>query len=103
MSDFTSNFWSLYVTGISLVGIFACLLLLVFRTIYPLFKTSTTLYSVDPTQKIIFPIIFLMMIISGVGYLLLLQEEKEIQVKKLLDDKDKFFSIKRFNSSNSWK
>jgi signal transduction histidine kinase len=34
-----------------------------------------------------------MMIISGVGFLLLLQEEKEIQVKKLLDDKDKFFSI----------
>lgn len=69
------------------------LVVLVFRTIYPLFKTSTTLYSVDPTQKIIFLIIFLMMIISGVGYLLLLQEEKEIQVKKLLDDKDKFFSI----------
>ncbi|NDP62096.1 cytochrome-c oxidase, cbb3-type subunit III [Polaromonas sp.] len=30
MSDFTSNFWSFYVTGISLVGIFACLLLLWF-------------------------------------------------------------------------
>lgn len=69
------------------------LIVLVFRAIYPLFKTSTTLYSVDPTQKIIFLIIFLMMIISGVGFLLLLQEEKEIQVKKLLDDKDKFFSI----------
>lgn len=66
---------------------------LVFRTIYPLFKTSTTLYSPDPTQKIIFLIIFLMMIISGVGYLLLLQEEKERQIKQLLDDKDKFFSI----------
>lgn len=66
---------------------------LVFRTIYPLFKTSTTLYSADPTQKIIFLIIFLMMIISGVGYLLLLQEEKELQIKQLLDDKNKFFSI----------
>ena len=30
MSDFTSNFWSVYVTGISLVGILACLLLLWF-------------------------------------------------------------------------
>lgn len=30
MSDFTSSFWSFYVTGISLVGIFACLLLLWF-------------------------------------------------------------------------
>ena len=30
MSDFTSNFWSVYVTAISLVGIFACLLLLWF-------------------------------------------------------------------------
>jgi cytochrome c oxidase cbb3-type subunit III len=30
MSDFTSNFWSVYITGISLVGIFACLLLLWF-------------------------------------------------------------------------
>ena len=30
MSDFTSNFWSVYVTGISLVGIVACLLLLWF-------------------------------------------------------------------------
>jgi cytochrome c oxidase cbb3-type subunit 3 len=30
MSDFTSNFWSMYVAGISLVGIFACLLLLWF-------------------------------------------------------------------------
>ncbi len=30
MSDFTSNFWSLYVAGISLVGIVACLLLLYF-------------------------------------------------------------------------
>lgn len=30
MSDFTSNFWSFYVAGISLVGIFACLLLLWF-------------------------------------------------------------------------
>ncbi|MFA9191964.1 HAMP domain-containing sensor histidine kinase [Flavobacterium sp. FZUC8N2.13] len=69
------------------------LAVLTFRTIYPLFKTSTTLYSIDPAQKIIFLIIFLMMIISGVGYLLLLQEEKEIQIKKLLDDKDKFFSI----------
>lgn len=69
------------------------LLVLVFRIIYPLFKTSTSLYSVDTSQKIIFLIIFLMMIISGVGYLLLLQEEKEIQIKKLLNDKDQFFSI----------
>ncbi len=30
MSDFTSNFWSLYVAGIALVGILACLLLLWF-------------------------------------------------------------------------
>ena len=30
MSDFTSSFWSYYVAGISLVGIFACLLLLWF-------------------------------------------------------------------------
>jgi len=30
MSDFTSNFWSLYVAGIVLVGIVACLLLLYF-------------------------------------------------------------------------
>ncbi|MEI8170465.1 MAG: cytochrome-c oxidase, cbb3-type subunit III [Rhodoferax sp.] len=30
MSDFTSNFWSLYVTGITLVSIVACLLLLWF-------------------------------------------------------------------------
>jgi cytochrome c oxidase cbb3-type subunit 3 len=30
MSDFTSNFWSLYVVGIALVGIVACLLLLYF-------------------------------------------------------------------------
>jgi len=30
MSDFTSNFWSFYVAGISLVGIFACLVLLWF-------------------------------------------------------------------------
>jgi cytochrome c oxidase cbb3-type subunit 3 len=30
MSDFTSNFWSVYVAGISLVGIMACLLLLWF-------------------------------------------------------------------------
>lgn len=28
MSDFTSNFWSVYVAGITLVGIFACLVLL---------------------------------------------------------------------------
>jgi len=30
MSDFTSHFWSIYVTGIALVGILACLLLLWF-------------------------------------------------------------------------
>ena len=30
MSDFTSNFWSIYVTGITLVSILACLLLLWF-------------------------------------------------------------------------
>src|SRR5476651_364379 len=30
MSDFTSNFWSLYVSGITLVSILACLLLLWF-------------------------------------------------------------------------
>lgn len=30
MSDFTSNFWSIYVTGITLVSIIACLLLLWF-------------------------------------------------------------------------
>ena len=30
MSDFTSSFWSVYVTGISVVGILACLLLLWF-------------------------------------------------------------------------
>jgi cytochrome c oxidase cbb3-type subunit 3 len=30
MSDFTSNFWSVYVAGISFVGIVACLLLLYF-------------------------------------------------------------------------
>lgn len=34
-----------------------------------------------------------MMTISGVGYLLLLQEKKENQIKKLLDDKNTFFSI----------
>jgi hypothetical protein len=28
MSDFTSNFWSVYVAGITLVGILACLILL---------------------------------------------------------------------------
>ncbi|SEQ30144.1 cytochrome-c oxidase, cbb3-type subunit III [Giesbergeria anulus] len=28
MSDFTSNFWSIFVTGITIVGIFGCLLLL---------------------------------------------------------------------------
>lgn len=66
---------------------------LIFRAIYPLFYPKTSLYAADPTQNIMFLIIFLMMIISGVGYLLLLQEEKEIQIKKLLDDKDKFFSI----------
>jgi signal transduction histidine kinase len=66
---------------------------LAFRIIYPLFKTSTSLYSTDATQKAIFLIIFLMMTISGVGYLLLLQEEKEKQVKNLLDDKNQFFSI----------
>ncbi|WP_418264557.1 sensor histidine kinase [Flavobacterium faecale] len=69
------------------------LVVLIFRMFYPLFKTSTTLYSIDATQKIIFLIIFMMMMISGVGYLLLLQEEKELQIKKLLEDKDKFFSI----------
>jgi len=30
MSDFTSNFWSVYVAGITLAGIFGCLLLLWF-------------------------------------------------------------------------
>lgn len=69
------------------------LLVLIFRTLYPLLKTSTSLYSVDTSQKIIFLITFIMMIIGGVGYLLLLQEEKEIQIKKLLNDKDQFFSI----------
>ena len=28
MSDFTSNFWSVYVSGITLVGIIACVILL---------------------------------------------------------------------------
>ena len=69
------------------------LLVIIFRIIYPLFNTTTSLYSVDATQKIIFLIIFIMMNISGVGYLLLLQEEKERQVKKLLDDQNQFFSI----------
>jgi cytochrome c oxidase cbb3-type subunit 3 len=32
MSDFTSTFWSVYVAGIALVGIFACLLLLWFSS-----------------------------------------------------------------------
>ncbi|WP_338646625.1 HAMP domain-containing sensor histidine kinase [Flavobacterium sp. KS-LB2] len=41
----------------------------------------------------VFLITFLVLISSGVGYLLLLQEEKEIQIKKLLSDKDAFFSI----------
>lgn len=72
---------------------FILLIAVIFRIIYPFFKTSTSLYSVDPAQQIIFLIIFLMMIISGVGYLLLLQEEKELQVKKLLEDKNRFFSI----------
>ena len=69
------------------------LIVLIFRIIYPLFNTSTSLYSLDVTQKIVFLIIFIMMNISGVGYLLLLQEEKETQVKKLLDDQNQFFSI----------
>ncbi|MDR2334665.1 MAG: cytochrome-c oxidase, cbb3-type subunit III [Burkholderiaceae bacterium] len=30
MSDFTSNFWSIYVAGVTVIGIVACLLLLVF-------------------------------------------------------------------------
>lgn len=69
------------------------LIALIFRTIYPLFVTSTSFYSVDYAQRILFLIIFLMMTISGVGYLLLLQEKKENQIKKLLDDKNTFFSI----------
>ena len=28
MSDFTSNFWSLYVAGITLLGVLACVALL---------------------------------------------------------------------------
>lgn len=69
------------------------LIALVCRTVFPLFYTSINLYSLFPIQNIVFLIVFLMMIISGVGYLLLLQEEKEKEIKKLLDDKDKFFSI----------
>ena len=75
------------------VNYFVLIIAVVVRTVQPFFKSSTSLFSGDPVQKIIFLIVFLMMIISGVGYLLLLQEEKEIQVKNLLDDKDKFFSI----------
>ena len=58
------------------------LMALMFRTIYPLFYTTTNLYSVSPILNITFLIFFLMMIISGVGYLLLLQEEKEIQIEE---------------------
>jgi len=75
------------------INYFVLIIALLVRIIYPFFKSTTSLYSGDPIQKIIFLIVFLMMMISGVGFLLLLQEEKEIQVKKLLDDKDKFFSI----------
>jgi hypothetical protein len=67
------------------------LAVLLFRTIYSLIYTSTSLYSSDATQQTVFLIIFLVLISSGVGYLLLLQEEKEIQIKKLLSDKDAFF------------
>lgn len=69
------------------------LLVLLFRTIYPLIHTATSLYSTGVSQRILFLIIFLVLVSSGVGYLLLLQEEKEIQIKKLLNDKDTFFSI----------
>ena len=69
------------------------LVVLIFRIIYPLINTTTSLYSTDVTQKMVFLITFLVLISSGVGYLLLLQEEKEIQIKKLLSDKDAFFSI----------
>ncbi|TAF85588.1 MAG: cytochrome-c oxidase, cbb3-type subunit III, partial [Curvibacter sp.] len=30
MSDFTSNFWSVYVTAVTVIGIVACLVLLWF-------------------------------------------------------------------------
>ena len=69
------------------------LLALVFRIIFSVYRTTTSLYSLDSSQKILFLIVFLMMMVSGVGYLILLQEKKETQIKKLLSDKDTFFSI----------
>lgn len=75
------------------INYFVLIIAVVVRIVYPFFKSGTSFYSGDPLQKIIFLIVFAMMMVSGVGYLLLLQEEKEIQIKNLLDDKDKFFSI----------
>lgn len=76
--------------GINYLIFLAALLI---RSVYPLIDPKMNIFSINPIQSITFLVLFLMMIVSGTGYLLLLQEENEIHIKKLLADKNKFFSI----------
>ncbi|MGG7035631.1 MAG: sensor histidine kinase [Flavobacterium sp.] len=67
--------------------------ILLIRSVYPFIDSKMNIFTINPIQNTTFLILFLMMIISGAGYLLLIQEENEIRIKKLLSDKDKIFSI----------
>ncbi len=70
------------------------LIAMVFRVWYFLnIQSTNSLINMGLVHSTMILMIFLLTLVNGVGYLLLLQEEKEFQIKKLLNDKDKFFSI----------
>ena len=68
-------------------------LVLLLRGVNGFLDRSEYLFSASLIQKLTFLIAFLLLITSGTGLLLLIHEEKENKIKKLLQDKDKFLSI----------
>lgn len=69
------------------------LILMLLRSIFGLNYESANIFSNNLIQAMTFVTVFLLMITGGIGFLLLVKEEKNIKIRKLVEDKDRFFSI----------
>ena len=68
-------------------------ILIVIRAIYRYFYPQNDLFTYDLLESLYSISLFLLALIGIIGFLLLVKEKQDLKIKKLLDDKNQFFSI----------
>lgn len=69
------------------------LVLVSIRILTGILTSGEHIFTNSILETLIFLILFLLMIVGGIGFLLLIKERQDAQIKKLIADKNTFFSI----------